>query len=245
MFSSIPRVAVVSLFVVPGLSMASGTDPKLATTVASESETTSTRSDPCSEPRYLELKLKPLDEVTEREYEYFMQAERLCAEARRRDQNEPDAGPEEIREPTDPLDVAFWIGVEAGFSGYDMADINDDIDEVNLEISPFSMDNIKSGSAVGVVGGLEIERRFRLGLKVERMDAATEVENDGDRLAMEIPATAIHAVIDLMPIRTQRGSLGLGFALGRVWTDEGGGAADWEDWEGTGLSGSAPFIVSA
>lgn len=35
----------------------------------------------CNDPTYLELKSKPLDQMTEREYEYFLLKERQCQEA--------------------------------------------------------------------------------------------------------------------------------------------------------------------
>jgi len=35
---------------------------------------------PCDDPRYLELKKKPLDAMSQREFEYFMVKEKYCAE---------------------------------------------------------------------------------------------------------------------------------------------------------------------
>jgi|WetSurMetagenome_2_1015567.scaffolds.fasta_scaffold02595_4 hypothetical protein len=35
---------------------------------------------PCDEPRYLELRKKPLDAMSQREFEYFMLKEKYCAE---------------------------------------------------------------------------------------------------------------------------------------------------------------------
>lgn len=40
-------------------------------------------SDPCLDPRYVELRTKELEDMTEREYEYFRQRDASCVEYRR------------------------------------------------------------------------------------------------------------------------------------------------------------------
>lgn len=54
-----------------------------AAPLAAQTPPDSTATDPCLDRQYLELKARDLDEMTEREYAYFMQRDQACTEYRR------------------------------------------------------------------------------------------------------------------------------------------------------------------
>ena len=50
---------------------------------ASQGLAETTPQSPCDDPQYLELKKKPLNDMSQREYEYFQQKEKDCTEYRK------------------------------------------------------------------------------------------------------------------------------------------------------------------
>lgn len=87
-FLVVGGVVAVWLTVAPGLAMpqAAETGKLFASGVrvgVSQFMAQNAQESPCDDPLYLELKKKPLNDLSEREFQYFQQKEKDCAEYRR------------------------------------------------------------------------------------------------------------------------------------------------------------------
>jgi hypothetical protein len=115
-----------------------------------------------------------------------------------------------------------WIEIAGGFGTYTMGDVTDDIDAMNVEIAPLSMDHIKSGFSGGLEAGFTGPSHVGGSVGYERLFASSDVGDASGRLEYNFHANAFIGKVYWMAPRSERfyfgvaGSAGLVSAAGDV-----------------------------
>lgn len=109
-----------------------------------------------------------------------------------------------------------WIGISGGFGTYAMGDVKDEIDAINVEIAPMSMDHIKDGFSAGLEAGYNSPSNFGGSVGYERLFASTDIGDASGTLEYDFPANAFMASMYWMTPRSERFHLGVNGSVGLV-----------------------------
>ena len=147
----------------------------------------------------------------------------------------------------------FGIGVFGTYNSYDMEDLNDEIADINADLeaggSTARMDEIENG--IGFGGGIRYRSpgSLQFALDYERLNADSDVSDDGASFEVDVPANAVTATLTYLLASTSNlrvgfaGGLGYYFTGGTITLDDGVNPPEEGDLEGSGIGYHAGAVL--
>ena len=117
--------------------------------------------------------------------------------------------------PANAREAIPWFGVSGAFGTYSMADVNDDIRNIDAQVA-VSFDEINNGFGFGVDGGVDVAGRARLAVHYMRIFAGSDVADPSGSVDYSFPANAFFASVEYLPEMESSFSVGFGVSGGVV-----------------------------
>lgn len=106
-----------------------------------------------------------------------------------------------------------WLAGAGSYATYDMADLNDVIDEVNTVIAPDHLATLEDGPSWGVRLGLDTDPGV-ISLGYERLSGSTAVASDASMAEFDMPAHVFNLLLEQRIESDGRTRFGIGVGLG-------------------------------
>jgi len=110
----------------------------------------------------------------------------------------------------------FWLAPSGGFHTYRLGDVNSEIDQINVAVSPLQMDHIKSGFSYGAAVGVDLNPAATLEIAYDRLLGSSKVGDATGSLEYRLPANAFTLRGTFRQAREAAFVIGFGAAAGLV-----------------------------
>ena len=108
--------------------------------------------------------------------------------------------------------LRFWAQGVAGYNTYELADLNDELNEVGL-------DEISGGLVIGGGVGVALPSGWRIGAGLQHFAANSERSENGVTLEYDVPAMAFFGTVEFTRQTGARHTVGLAGSVGAVQLD--------------------------